>query len=78
MSYMLDKLEALSEDSRRVLLDELDALLQQTEPQDLTLTEVLALLAVLAPVAARNQSTPAPVVTIKTNVVPNDSAAQLE
>jgi hypothetical protein len=39
---MLDKLEALSEDSRRVLLDELHALLQQTEPQDLTLTEVLA------------------------------------
>jgi hypothetical protein len=75
---MLDKLEALSEDSRRVLLDELHALLEQTEPQDLTLTEVLALLAVLAPVAARNQSTPAPVLTIKTNVIPNDSATQLE
>ena len=75
---MLDQLEALSEDSRRVLLDELHALLQQTEPQDLTLTEVLALLAVLAPVAARKQSTPAPVLTIKTNVIPNDSAAQLE
>ena len=75
---MLDKLEALSEDSRRVLLDELHALLQQTEPQDLTLTEVLALLAVLAPVAARKQSTPAPVLPIKTNVIPNDSAAQLE
>lgn len=72
---MLDDIAAeLSEESRRALLDELQALLEQTEPQDLTLTEVLALLAVLTPVAARHKGTPAPVITIKMNVVPDDTA----
>lgn len=43
----------LSEDRRRTLLGELQALLQQTEPQDLTLTEILAMSRILTPVAAR-------------------------
>lgn len=77
--HMLDEIRAkLSEDSRRAMLDELHALLEQTEPQDLTLTEILALLAVLTPVAARKESAPAPVVALQTHVVPDDSAAQLE
>lgn len=76
---MLDDVVAeMSESSRRALLDELQALLQQTEPRDLTLTEVLALVAVLTPVAARHKGTPDPVVAIEANVVPNNSAAQLE
>jgi hypothetical protein len=76
---MLEEVAAkLSEDSRHALLEELHALLEQTEPADLTLTEILALLAVLTPVAARHKGAPAPVVTIKTNVVPDDTAAQLQ
>jgi hypothetical protein len=69
---------ALSEESRQALLDELQAVLQQTEPRDLTLTEILALLAVLTPVAARNKGTPAPPITIETHIVPDDTAAQLQ
>ena len=76
---MLDEIASkLSEESRQALLGELHALLEQTEPHDLTLTEILALLAVLAPVAARKEGPPATVVTIKTHVIPNDPSAQLE
>lgn len=79
MVHMLEEITAqLSEENRQALLDELYALLEQTEPQDLTLTEILALLAVLTPVAARKEGTPAPVVSLQTHVVPNNSAAQLE
>ncbi|BBY08792.1 hypothetical protein MNVI_41100 [Mycobacterium noviomagense] len=86
MGYMLDPmLERLPqdvkeccEDNRRALLDELHALLQQTEPEDLTMTEILALLAVLTPVAARHKGAPAPAVTVETNVIPDDTATQLE
>lgn len=74
---LLDKAQ-LSEEGRQALLDELHALLEQTEPVDLTLTEILALLTVLTPVAARHKSTPAPTVTIETHVVPDDTAAQLQ
>ena len=66
------------EDNRRALFDELQALLQQTEPQRLTITEILTLPAVLTPVAARHKGTPAPAVTIETNVVPDEASAQLE
>jgi hypothetical protein len=69
---------AAHEDNRRAQFDELEALLHQTEPQDLTITENLALLAVLTPVAARHKGTPAPAITIERNVVPDEASAQLE